>query len=59
MGVGLLLAGRLEGKTRRAVGWSLLAVGALSTVPILAHVLGKTGSTHGGEGSIDEGETSH
>jgi hypothetical protein len=49
-GVALLLADRLDGRTRRAVGWTLFLVGALSTVPIVAHVLGKSGLSGGGEG---------
>lgn len=38
-GVGLLLADHLTDEQRRAVGWTLFAVGALSTVPILIQVL--------------------
>ena len=37
-GAGLLLAGRLEPQSRRAAGWSLLAVGALTTIPLAAAV---------------------
>jgi hypothetical protein len=33
-GVGLLLANRLSSEQRRAVGWTLFAIGALSTIPI-------------------------
>src|SRR5438093_9762783 len=33
-GVGLLVADRLDADQRRAVGWTLLLVGALSTIPI-------------------------
>jgi hypothetical protein len=33
-GVALLLADRLNDDQRRAVGWTLLAVGAVTTVPI-------------------------
>jgi hypothetical protein len=33
-GVGLLLADRLTREQRRAVGWTLLAVGAITTIPI-------------------------
>jgi hypothetical protein len=40
-GVGLLLADKLGGEQRRAIGWALLAVGVLSTIPIVANVLGK------------------
>ena len=38
-GVALLLADRLNNDQRRAVGWTLLAVGALTTVPIAVQLL--------------------
>ena len=38
LGAGLLLASFLNDGTRRAVGWSLVAVGAASTIPILMQV---------------------
>jgi hypothetical protein len=38
-GIALLLGERLDQKPRRAVGWTLLAVGALTTLPLLANVL--------------------
>ena len=38
-GIALLLGERLDAKPRRAVGWTLLAVGALTTVPLIAEVL--------------------
>jgi hypothetical protein len=38
-GLGLLLADRLKRDQRRAVGWTLLAVGVLSTIPLAAHVI--------------------
>jgi hypothetical protein len=39
IGVGFLLAGRLSPESRRAAGWSLLAVGALSTIPLAANLI--------------------
>lgn len=39
-GIGLLLAGYLSDTQRRAVGWTLFAVGALTTVPLAYEVLG-------------------
>jgi len=42
-GIALLLGERLDRKPRRAVGWTLVAVGALTTLPLLAGVL------HGGQ----------
>jgi hypothetical protein len=40
-GLALLLSDRLTPERRRAVGWTLLAVGLVTTVPLLADVLGK------------------
>jgi len=39
-GAGLLLAEKFEKKRRKTVGWSLLLVGALSTIPLAIRVLG-------------------
>jgi hypothetical protein len=38
-GIGFLLADRLRPDQRRAVGWTLLGVGVLTTIPLLANVL--------------------
>jgi hypothetical protein len=38
VGLGLLLAGFLNNRTRRRVGWPLLALGVVSTIPILMQV---------------------
>ena len=40
-GIALLLGERLEGKRRRVVGWTLLAVGVVTTIPLLVNVLSK------------------
>jgi hypothetical protein len=40
-GIGFLLSGRLNRGQRKAAGWALFAVGALSSIPILVGVLGK------------------
>lgn len=37
-GVGLLVSELLAPKTRRTLGWTLLAVGALTTIPIATRV---------------------
>jgi hypothetical protein len=37
-GVGLLLADRLAPARRRNLGWTLVAIGALSTLPLLLGV---------------------
>ena len=39
-GLGLLLADRLSPEQRRAVGWTLLLVGALSTIPLAFEIFG-------------------
>jgi uncharacterized membrane protein YfcA len=41
-GLGLLLADRLPPDQRRAVGWTLVAIGVLTTFPLAADVLGKS-----------------
>ena len=38
-GIGLLVADRLDRNVRRAVGWTLFAVGALSTIPLATLVV--------------------
>jgi 4-amino-4-deoxy-L-arabinose transferase-like glycosyltransferase len=38
-GIGLLIADRLTDDQRRAIGWTLVGVGALTTVPLAAIVL--------------------
>jgi hypothetical protein len=48
-GAGLLLADRLSAEQRRAVGWTLFAVGVVSTLPLAAHVF------VGGEGVTRRG----
>jgi hypothetical protein len=40
-GLALLLSGQLNKDQRRAAGWALFAVGFLSSIPILAGVMGK------------------
>jgi len=39
-GLGLLLADRLTHDQRRAVGWTLVLVGMVTTIPLAAAVLG-------------------
>lgn len=41
-GLALLLCNRLNPDQRRAVGWTLLAVGIATTIPLVAQVFGKT-----------------
>ena len=38
-GIGLLLSDKLNKDQRRAAGWALVAVGAITTVPLLMNLL--------------------
>lgn len=40
-GVGLLLADRLSEEQRKNIGWTLVAVGVLTTIPLAAILLGR------------------
>ena len=39
-GVGLLLADKISPEQRRAIGWTLVAVGVLTTIPLGMEILG-------------------
>ena len=41
VGAGLLLADKLSRDARKGAGWALLAIGALTTVPIVMNVIAK------------------
>jgi len=41
IGIGLLLADRLDREQRQAAGWALVAIGALTTIPLVADVLSR------------------
>ena len=41
VGVGLLLAEKFNKDERKGAGWALLAVGVLTTVPIVMNILAK------------------
>jgi hypothetical protein len=41
VGLGLLVADRLNKDQRKGAGWALLGVGVLTTIPIVRGVLGK------------------
>ena len=53
-GLGLLLGDRLERDRRRSIGWTLLAVGVLSTIPLVAQVMFRNGRTRATE-RLEEG----
>ena len=38
IGLGLLLGGKLKKDRRRALGWTLFSIGAISTIPILIKI---------------------
>ena len=40
-GIALLLGDKLNADQRRAIGWTLFLVGALSTIPLVMDVLGR------------------
>lgn len=44
-GLGFLLAGKLNEGSRRGAGWALLAIGALSTIPLAMHLVGEAKTT--------------
>jgi hypothetical protein len=41
-GLGLLLGSRLSDNARRGAGWTLLGLGAVTTIPLAMNVIGKT-----------------
>jgi hypothetical protein len=41
IGIGVLISQRFNRDQRRAVGWTLLAVGAVSTIPLAINVVGQ------------------
>jgi hypothetical protein len=53
-GVGLLLAGRVDRNTRKAVGVSLLIAGVLFSIPMGWSFLGKLRSVHSSARQISE-----
>jgi hypothetical protein len=40
-GIGLLIADKLSAEQRNAVGWTLVGVGALTTIPLALEVFSK------------------
>lgn len=41
VGIGLLLSEQVKPAARRPIGWTLLAIGAITTVPIAASLFGR------------------
>lgn len=48
IGIGMLLSGRFNRDIRKGAGWALIAVGALTTIPIMAGVAHRAGFTDRG-----------
>ena len=42
VGLGLLLSNKLNNSQRKGSGWALLAIGALTTVPLIVNLVRKT-----------------
>lgn len=49
-GAGLLLSGYMRPETRRTLGWTLLAIGALSTIPIAMALFARCSHADGESG---------
>ena len=47
-GIALLLSDKLNDDQRKAVGWTLFLVGAISTLPLAINVLGRAETGAGG-----------
>jgi len=52
-GLGLLLGDRLPDRQRRAVGWTLLLVGALTTVPLAFEVFSRLRASTNGRSYVN------
>ena len=46
VGIGFLISDRIKKDKRKAAGWALFGAGVLTTVPILAGILGKGPLAH-------------
>ena len=46
VGIGLLISDRLYKDQRKAVGWALVGMGVVTTVPIVAGIFGKGPLAH-------------
>ncbi len=43
IGIGLVLSEKLNRDQRKAMGWALIGVGVLTTIPLVAQVFGSSG----------------
>jgi hypothetical protein len=53
VGIGLLAAERLRTHTRHTVGWTLFAIGALSTIPIVLRRILRQRDLRGARATVD------
>ena len=58
VGLGLLLADRLPKSQRKSVGWTLLLVGAVTTIPLAFEVLGKLNASTTAADELSDWEAS-
>jgi len=58
-GLGLLIADKLTRDARKGAGWALLAVGALTTIPLAVGILGKPQIAERGSKMIEPSELRH
>lgn len=56
-GIALLLADRLDETQRKAIGWTLVAVGAITTIPLAMEVFGGGRTRAGDQSSAAAGST--
>jgi hypothetical protein len=40
-GIALLVSDRIDSDRRKTIGWTLLLIGAISTIPLVVEVIGK------------------
>ena len=45
LGIGLLIAGNFNNDQRKGAGWTLAAIGALTTIPLAAGLIGRRSET--------------
>ena len=52
-GIGLLLADKLSNDQRRAAGWAMFLIGAVSTIPLVLNIVSKAHENK--QGGISDG----
>ncbi|HMG20586.1 MAG TPA: hypothetical protein VK607_04685 [Kofleriaceae bacterium] len=54
LGIGLLAAERLRASKRRALGWTLVAIGAASTIPLALRMFQRVRASRGANSATDD-----